>query len=380
MSTDEPGRSGQSLFSTQRRERILDELRARGAISVRPMAAKLGVSELTIRRDVNLMAEQGLLDRVHGGATLRHEAEPSRTGGTVEDTRFNIGMVVPSLDYYWPQVINGAREEAAKRQVRLVLRGSTYDAADNRRHIQRLLDTPNIHGLILAPVTSGKEGHDLLRWLSTLPIPVVLAERRSPTSVPAQRLEWVATDHAFGAAMAVRHLWKEGHRRIGCLADVESPTSIHVFRGWEQAMAALGIPQNESVRESSHGARLADRAEFFDSVLAKCKKTRTTAMLVHSDAEALAFVQHCQDNGLDIPGDMAVVSYDDEVAHLAEPAITAVRPPKMYVGKLAIELIAARLTERHRRPVHRINLNPDLIVRESSVGGSATRSVLAGPA
>jgi DNA-binding LacI/PurR family transcriptional regulator len=69
---------------------------------------------------------------------------------------------------------------------------------------------------------------------------------------------------------------------------------------------------------------------------------------------------------------MAVVGYDDEVAYLAEPAISAVRPPKRYVGRVAVQLVSARLSEGRSRPVHRIELNPDLIVRESSVGGPRT--------
>ena len=108
-------------------------------------------------------------------------------------------MVVPSLDYYWPQVISGARAEAEEQNLRILVRGSAYDAADNRRQVQALLDTQNIDGLIVAPDMSGEHGQELLRWLNALPIPVVLTERRSPAEIPAHRLEWVATDHAFGA-------------------------------------------------------------------------------------------------------------------------------------------------------------------------------------
>ena len=60
-------------------------------------------------------------------------------------------MVVPSLDYYWPQVISGARGEAEVQNLRILVRGSAYDAADNRRQVQALLDTQNIDGLIVAP-------------------------------------------------------------------------------------------------------------------------------------------------------------------------------------------------------------------------------------
>lgn len=373
MSTESsPKAGGRSLFSLQRRERLMEELRAHGAITVRDIAVKLGVSELTIRRDVNVLADAGLVSRVHGGATLRSPLDRSATAGKPSSNSYAIGMVVPSLDYYWPQVISGAREEAEKQNLRILVRGSAYDAADNRRQVQALLDTQNIDGLIVAPDMSGEPGHDLLRWLNALPIPVILAERRSPLDIPAHRLEWVATDHAFGAGMAVRHLWQEGHRRIGCFTDTTSPTSPHVVRGWEQAMGALNIPVDKLFHEYSAHLDNGERALQFDHILQSCRETGTTAMLIHSDTQAVAFVQHCVDKGLQVPGDMAIVGYDDEVAYLAEPAISAVKPPKRYVGKVAVQLMAARLAEGRMRPVHRIELNPELILRESSIGAPRT--------
>ena len=368
--TPEP--AARSLFSLQRRERLMEELRAHGSVTVRGLAAELGVSELTIRRDVNLLADEGLVSRVHGGATLPSPLDRSASLARPQANRYSIGMMVPSLDYYWPQVISGARAEAEVQQARIVVRGSSYDAADNRRQVQALLDTQNIDGLIVAPDMTGEAGHELLRWLNGLPIPVILAERRSPAEIPAHRLEWVATDHAFGAGMATRHLWQEGHRKIGCMTDSNSPTSSHVVRGWRQAIAALRIPLEESISEDSAGVVAGDRAAHFDRVLELCRETGTTAMLVHSDTQAVAFVQHCVDRGVDVPGRMAVVGYDDEVAYLAEPAISAVRPPKQYVGRVAVQLVTARLAEGRKRPVHRIQLNPDLIVRESSLGGPRT--------
>jgi DNA-binding LacI/PurR family transcriptional regulator len=375
MSSEQtPETTGKSLFSLQRRERLMEELRAHGAITVRDIAAKLGVSELTIRRDVNILADEGLVSRVHGGATLRSPLDRSAAAARPSSPGYSIGMVVPSLEYYWPQVISGARAEAEEQNLRILVRGSAYDAADNRRQVQALLDTQNIDGLIVAPDITGEHGHELLRWLNALPIPVILTERRSPPEIPAHRLEWVATDHAFGAGMAVRHLWQEGHRMIGCLTDSTSPTSPHVVRGWQQALAALKIPVEKSVHEDSAKLANGDRAKHFDHVLQRCRETETTAMLVHSDTQAVAFVQHCVDRGVDVPGSMAIVGYDDEVAYLAEPAISAVRPPKRYVGKVAVQLMAARLAEGRMRPVHRIDLNPELIVRESSVGAPRQQS------
>ena len=70
---------------------------------------------------------------------------------------------------------------------------------------------------------------------------------------------------------------------------------------------------------------------------------------------------------MSIPNDPALVSYDDEVAHLAEPALTAVRPPKNHVGRLAVEMMVSRLIEGPRRPVQRVLVTPELIIRDSSI-------------
>ncbi len=346
----------------------MEELRAHGAITVRGIASMLGVSELTIRRDVNMLAEDGLVSRVHGGAILPSPLDRSRVAGKATPTRYAIGMVVPSLDYYWPHVISGARAAADEHDLRIVLRGSSYDPAHNQKQVRALLDSQDIDGLIVAPEVNGAQGLELLRWLNALPIPVVLVERRAPLGFSAHRIEWVATDHAFGAGMAVRHLWQEGHRRIGCLADSTSPTSSQVIRGWRQALTSLHLPTLPAVCDDSAHKPGVCEEDLYDRVLDACRRTATTALLIHADTQAVAFVRHCMVRGISVPGDIAVVGYDDEVASLAQPAITAVRPPKHYVGRSAVHLMAARLIEGRARPVHRLDLNPDLILRASSIG------------
>lgn len=63
----------------QRRGRILAALQAHGVISMREVAQMAGTSEATARRDLRLLADQGLVRRTHGGAALSHplSREPS---------------------------------------------------------------------------------------------------------------------------------------------------------------------------------------------------------------------------------------------------------------------------------------------------------------
>ncbi|GAA0922688.1 substrate-binding domain-containing protein [Virgisporangium aurantiacum] len=352
------------MFHVQRQQRLMEELRRLGAVRVRDLAPLLGVSELTVRRDLTALAERNLLTKVHGGATLPTRLAPPRRP-TVAPTRFTIGMVVPSLDYYWPPIVTGARAAAGALGVHIQLRGSSYDPDEDRRQITRLIDAGQVQGLLLAP--SVTEDGELAGWIADLPVPTVLVERQAPRwTVTRRHLEWVRSDHALGIEMAVRHLHQHGHRRMGLVLSRGSPTSEHLATGWELACKDLGVPADLVVRESV-GLDVPGHRAIIGSIVDRCRASGTTALIVHSDPDAMSVAQFCHERGIDVPDDLALVSYDDEVAHLAEPALTAVRPPKSHVGRVAVELMVSRLIEGNRRPAQRVLVTPELMIRGSSI-------------
>lgn len=57
------------MLARQRQERILDVVRSEGAVRVSALIDLLGVSDMTVRRDLEALATRGLVARVHGGAT-----------------------------------------------------------------------------------------------------------------------------------------------------------------------------------------------------------------------------------------------------------------------------------------------------------------------
>jgi DeoR/GlpR family transcriptional regulator of sugar metabolism len=57
------------MLAQQRQAAILDRVRATGGVRVSELAAEYGVSDMTIRRDLEALADRGLLAKVHGGAT-----------------------------------------------------------------------------------------------------------------------------------------------------------------------------------------------------------------------------------------------------------------------------------------------------------------------
>ncbi|GAB3278942.1 DeoR/GlpR family DNA-binding transcription regulator [Kineosporia babensis] len=89
------------MFADERRQRILELVRANGAVSLRELARVSGSSEVTVRRDLRLLESQGLLDRRHGGAVstggLSHEPSYSEKSGVASREKNAIGALAAGL-------------------------------------------------------------------------------------------------------------------------------------------------------------------------------------------------------------------------------------------------------------------------------------------
>lgn len=347
-----------------RQDQVLTAVTERGTIRVTDLAEELGVTPVTVRRDVGTLAEAGLVRRVHGGATAVGGPVTAPRAATSPRHRVPVGMLVPSLDYYWPDVARGAEEEARRLGLRITLRGSMYHARDETADVQRLVDS-GARGLLLAPTMDGPGGELIREWLTDAPVPVVLMERTAVLGDVRRTAESVITDHAGGSAMAVHYLASVGHRRIGLAYSQQSPHVHQIRAGWLSTCTELGLPVEDVVDLPVPDRRDPGFDEAIDACVQAATATGTTALLVHSDPEAVRIVQRAEELGLSVPGDLSVLAYDDQVAALASPALSAVRPPRRTIGRTATAMLAARLAEPGR-PVHCVRVSPTLTVRDSS--------------
>ena len=358
-----------------RRAQLLEALRHDGVLRVSDLSGRLGAAAVTIRRDIAQLAAEGLVRRVHGGVALPEfdeetAAEDATSAAPSAGTR-TVGMLVPSLDYYWPDVARGAEEAARELGARIVLRGSSYETEDDRPQLIRLVEQLSVDGLIVAPRMDAPTAERTIEWLAATGMPVVLIERTATVGPHHAVVESVVTDHALGAAVAVRHLVSLGHQKVGVVLGEHSPTSPHVHRGWLEAITDCGQDAAATV-DARVPSRPAIWENSLDEVLDRCLATRTTALVVHADAEAIALVQRCEERRLSVPGDLSVVAYDDEIAGLCSPPLTAVRPPRRSIGRAAVRLITDRLADPDL-PAHRVVISPSLTVRESSAPPRSNR-------
>lgn len=361
-----------------RHEYLLREVELRGSVRSAEVAARLEVSEVTIRRDIRELERAGKLGRVHGGAiALRSDRGPQAAQALV-------GVVVPSVVAHFLDTVRGMEALAPSLRVRLVLGVSHYRSELEVQQVDRLLAL-GATGLVLAPTTRDRSPDDLAAWLGSIPVPLVLVERRIDSLTSLSELDVARTDHAHGAVLAVEHLARLGHRRVGLGVYDRTPTAPRVREGHATAVARLGLQPGPDVALSKGDddpARL--RRELAD-LLDRCLATGTRAVLVHTDDHAARLVETALDRGLRVPDDLAVVAYDDENAELAAVPLTTVTTPRRELGREALQLLVDRIAhdtgERdtgvrdaggHRPPRH-IELLPRLTVR-ASCGGAALRA------
>jgi GntR family transcriptional regulator, arabinose operon transcriptional repressor len=214
-----------------------------------------------------------------------------------------------------------------------------------------------------------------VRQLTALPVPVVLLERRLTDSGPADRSEHVCSDHEGGAYDAVNHLVALGHSHIALVTRSHNPTEAAVTRGFDRAVADLGptVPIRHAARQENWTPSEADRT------LAELLDTDASAALVFGDREAILLEGAARRAGVAIPGQLALVSYDDETADIAEVPLTAVAPPKYRVGRMAADVLLRRLDEGSACPLHQIRLRPRLVIRESCGAEALTSAAVRSP-
>ncbi|MEU3605355.1 substrate-binding domain-containing protein [Streptomyces sp. NPDC035033] len=356
----------------RRHRRILRVVRERESVRVGELAALLGVSVETARRDVAALAAVGRVRRLHGTVTwptaplnardarLARRSAPRAAGGPV------LGMVVPVSDYYFRAVVQGARQAAADAGARLLVGVTDYSADRDLQHVATLL-AAGADGLLLTPSWSvdGPTREEAARFAEP-PLPTVLVERRIPLGVPGAQLDRVVSDHACGAALAVRHLARLGHRRVALLAR-HTHTRAAVRTGYLSAVQALDLPDDDlSPPPNGPWGHPDDSAR--ERLLALIGTGEVRAALVHTDIDALNLLQWLTAHGVRVPDDFALVCHNDETAALADVPLTSVSPATFAVGEAAVRLLLRRFEDPDAAH-SAVEWLPRLVVRDSCGAG-----------
>ena len=172
----------------------------------------------------------------------------------------------------------------------------------------------------------------------------------------------VSGDSYAGGRIATQHLLDGGRRRIAFIGgpDMEQESQDR-YRGYAMALRSAYVPVDESLVTygwySSESARMRMRELI-------AHHSDIDAVFACSDVMAIAAIEELRAAGRSVPGDVAVVGYDDvALAAHANPPLTTVRQP----GPLAGRLLADSLIQQLRTgAVGHVSIPAELVIRESA--------------
>ncbi len=221
----------------------------------------------------------------------------------------------------------------------------------------QLARSQKVDGLILSgPMVKEPE----LASLHAEGTPVVVQGTTEPRDIPS-----VDVDNAHAARLAVEHLLRLGHRRIGHITNAPLAYAAAQDRlmGYRQALGMAGVPFDERrVREGN----FTDESGAAAMTALLDLPDPPTAVFIASDVVALGALQAIRERGLCVPDDISLVGFDDIplVRHL-DPALTTIHLPAFELGKRAGEMLLC-LVWGQKLPQTRLLLETELIVRDST--------------
>jgi len=210
--------------------------------------------------------------------------------------------------------------------------------------------------VILAPHT----GDTVPSQLAHLGFPVAII---AGWPVDGEKAVCVDTDNLAGARMATAYLANLGHTHICHLAGpADVPNAQDRLRGFEEAMEEHGLGDYMHVVQGG----FSQEAGYAAAMAALHLRPRPTALLAANDIAALGALKACAELGLDVPGDVSVMGFDDApICTLTQPALTTMRQPTAALGAEAARLVVAM--RRGEPGIPRVKLlPPELIPRAST--------------
>jgi LacI family transcriptional regulator len=330
-------------------------------VTLHDVARAAGVSISTVSRALTaperVAAETR--DRVTRVATELGYRPNQAASGLRRGRTHAIGLVVPDLENpYFASVTKSVQARARAEGYEVLVADSDEDAAVEPELIEAL--AARTDGLVVASPRSPEA--ELRAALAG--VTAVLASRELPAGPgsDAPPVPSVFVDDADGAAQVLGHLYALGHRRVALAAG--PPSSWSGRRRVAGLVAAAGRWDVELLEIGTFQPYFAGGVQAADHAVA----SGATAVVAFNDLMALGILDRLRHRGIDVPGRMTVVGFDDvPLATLVSPALTTVHAPLARLGRRAVDLLLARL--RGDAPAS-TQLPVELTIRESS--GPAT--------
>jgi len=311
------------------------------------MATGRGIRRLATISDVASLAGVGeaTVSRVLNGSALVREATRQRVQAAIEELDYRPSPIARSLSGGRAMTLGVVAPFFVRPSAVERLQGAEagftdagYDTVlynvstpEQRREQFANVARGRADGVLVISVSPPRREMDRLVGSR---IPMVLVDLRHPG------VTHIYTDDVEGGRLATRYLLELGHRRIAFVGDfIDNPfgftSSAHRCAGFQDTMrrAGLDVPP-VYVKEGEHSREVAVRMAAELLALAE----PPTAIFAASDTQAFGVLEAAAGAGVDVPGQLSVMGFDDiEVA--AYVGLTTVRQPLRYSGARGARLL-----------------------------------------
>ncbi|WP_411070366.1 LacI family DNA-binding transcriptional regulator [Streptomyces sp. cmx-4-25] len=335
------------------------------APTLEDVAREAGVSRATVSRVVNGVRnvapdiQRSVRDAIARTGYTPNQAARSlvtrRTGAVALVLSARDGAFAARVfsDPFFGRVVDGVLPVLRERAIQPVLLVAESEQA--RTQLVEYLRQGGADGALVVPI----DDED--------PLPAMLVAAGLPTVLfgrprAGERHGFVDLDNDAGARLAAEHLWNTGRRRPATIAaPVTAPAAGARLDGFRRALAARGVTDVPVVRggftvDSGRRAMAELLAEHPD----------VDAVFAANDLMAQGACQYLRERGVDVPGAVAVVGFDDSAAaRRARPRLTTVRQPVERMAAAMAGLLIEELEGARSGPASQV-FEPVLVVRESA--------------
>lgn len=265
-------------------------------------------------------------------------------------------------NYIFPAIISGIEDVLSSSGYSLLLFNTNNEKNKEAEYLQKIMEH-DVVGLIVEPTMSALENVNLeyYKQLSDKNIPYIFMnanyeELDSP---------YIVMDDVEGGYVLTKYLIQLGHKNIAGIFKSDDLQGVNRKIGYAKALSEFSIPINENIiGKYKTNEEVFSTYEFTSNLLRR--NERPTAIVCYNDQVAIHALQAIRDEGLRVPEDISIVSYDDSyIATATEVKLTTVRHPKDEMGRRAARFLLDIVEGRVEKPYY--VYKPELIVRNSAM-------------
>ncbi len=331
-------------------------------VTIRDVAATAGVSYQTVSRVLNDRPDVADETRQRVKQVMRALGyQPSAVARSLALKRTRIlGLITSDFsDWFFTQVIVGAEIAARKFNYYLLLSSTEHNPDDEPKYL-RLFSERQVDGMLF--VRANTQG-DSQQMVALSEQGIAVATTAYDRQASENGISVIVVDNARGSFLATQHLIDMGHRQIAMITGPHTWKSVQDrMQGYYQAFEQVGVNPDPALTEYGDWNY---ESGYLAMQRLLARTVPMTALFAHNDRIAIGAMRALHEAGREIPGDVAVVGFDDiPSAAFSTPPLTTIRQPMIQVGQIAIELLI-QMIEGTIREGKEVLLEPELVIRQT---------------